>query len=539
MVDPLPDAPLTGAPLAEGTLILDGRFRIGALLGGGGMGLVYAAEQVSLGRKVAVKVLRDDVPVAQVGERFRREAQLMSQVEHPAVVRVIDFGPLGDSMCLVLEFVEGETLESVLQRDGALSVERAEVIFSQLAQGLSAIHARGIVHRDLKPDNVVLTQGREGQGPQARLLDFGIARLMEVEPTNAPTGPRTPSSVTQQGLVVGTPAYMSPEQALGQPVDARSDLYALGLIAFVMLTGRHPFPGPGPRDYFAQHITTPPPSVLDLAAHLKAFPALVATVQACLAKDPAARPQTAAQLVEMLGRKPLQLRREAAVSARRPPVVALGLGAVAVVGAVIGVTAWRSEPARHARRLIEANRGAEALQVLDDVRDAGTSWALQQLQAVALHQVARHEEEWKVLAQVPSAEPLEPLALEGLADDFGHSETVKLRKLLAGFQKPALPALQALAKSDQRFAQWGALRFVDLEYAGQGLPLFELYVRALTSRDCTTRKVAARRLIELRNPEAIDSLKALKDTPKVKNEDCGQEAAAQAIARLAKEAPEP
>jgi hypothetical protein len=161
------------------------------------------------------------------------------------------------------------------------------------------------------------------------------------------------------------------------------------------------------------------------------------------------------------------------------------------------------------------------------------------LQAAALHQVGRHEEEWKVLGQVPAAEPVEPLALDGLADDFGHAEGPKLRKLLAGFPKAtALPPLQALAKSEpQRWAQWGALRFVDLEYAGQGLALVELYGSALSSRDCGVRRAAVKRLLELRNPEALEPLRALKALPKVKNEDCGQDAAAAALPKLEKELP--
>jgi len=163
--------------LTAGTLVLDGRFRVEKLLGGGGMGLVYLAEQVSLGRKVALKVLREDLPLtANVGERFRREALLLSSVEHPGVVRVIDFGHHGASACLVMELVEGDSLETVLQREAPMSVERTEAIVLQLAHGLSAIHERGIVHRDLKPDNVTLSKSTQGV-ETARLLDFGIARL--------------------------------------------------------------------------------------------------------------------------------------------------------------------------------------------------------------------------------------------------------------------------------------------------------------------------------------------------------------------------
>jgi hypothetical protein len=450
------------------------------------------------------------------------------------VVRVIDFGPLGDSVCLVMEYVEGDTLEVLLRREAPLSVERAEALIVQLAQGLGAIHARGIVHRDLKPDNVVLTRTADGQ-LLPRLLDFGIARLVE---------PPEGASVTQAGLVVGTPEYASPEQAMGRPVDARSDLYALGVIAFRMLVGRHPFAGPGPREFFAQHINEPLPRMVDAAPHLAAFPALVATVSACLAKDPLHRPQTSAELLDMLTRAPMQLlvpqerpRTQALAAGRAPLLLAVGVGALVLLAAAGAAwVSWRNEPSRAARRLLDAQRGSEALQVIDELGEGASAWPMQMFKAAALHQVGRHDDELKVMEKVPASEPLEPLALEALADDYGRAETVRVRRVLAAFPKAnALPALQALARGEQRWAQWGALRFIDLEYAGQGVPLLELYVRALSGRDCGMRRVSSRRLAELRNVEALTALLALKDSAKVKGEDCGQEAAAQAAARLERE----
>lgn len=563
--------------LPAGTLILDGRFRLRRLLGEGGMGLVYLAEQVSLGRTVAVKVLRDDLSL-QVGmsERFRREAKLLSQVEHSAVVRVIDFGMHGASACLVMEYAEGETLEEALGA-GPFTVDRALPLLVQLCQGLAAIHEKGIVHRDLKPDNVVLT--RSAVGEQARLLDFGIARLVAPEST----GP-----VTQVGMVLGTPEVVSPEQAMGLILDARSDIYSLGVVAYRMLSGRLPFVGPSPQEFIAQHVQQAPMPLVDAAPGLADQEALCRVVMACLEKSRDARPQTALALAADLAKvattssgpvaTPMLLTATASgLLTRLPPgddpawttAHNYGLGAApddvvtqalpnsgavrwkvglyfsiaALAGLVVAGVVWWNGPARKARRLIDAGRGSEALQVIDDAGARTKGGPLPMLRAAALHQVNRHEEEMELLRAVPETQPLEVLALEGLAEDFARKETQALRKLLASFPKArALPLYQALALGEPGKAQWGALRFIDQEYAGQGLPLVALYVRALESNECRLRIVAARRLSELRNAEALEPLKKLRDSPKKRSggllggdEECGHGAAAAAVKQLDRE----
>ncbi|MBI5542811.1 MAG: serine/threonine protein kinase [Deltaproteobacteria bacterium] len=547
---PPPSSPPPAQPdsLAPGTAVLGGRFRVERLLGSGGMGLVYLAEQVSLGRKVALKVLRNDLSHEGMKERFHREALLLSSVEHSGVVRVIDFGHHEGSACLVMEYVEGESLEAVLQREAPLSVERAERVLDQLAQGLVAIHAKGIIHRDLKPENVTLTRTGDGR-EQARLLDFGIARLAE---------PEAGDSVTRLGFILGTPEYMSPEQAMGQPLDARSDLYALGLIAFRMLAGRHPLPGPSPLEYVSQQIHLAPPSLLEAAPTLSSAPHLLELVAACLAKAPDARPQTAQVFLERLsGRSPVPLvqtltslqRAQAAaepVSGVCRRKVALKIGALALVAAALATVAlvlW-FQPERRARRLLEERRGSEALQVIDDAGEAAQSWPLKMLRASALYQVGRHDEARRLLEAVPAETPIEPAAAEAMADDFGHHENrpegARTRKVLAGWQKVrVLPLLQELARQEQSWAQWGALRFVDLEHAGQGLPLATLYIAALDSRDCGIRAIAAKRLADLRSELALEPLRKLKKTPRKKalfaDDECGQDAAALALQRLERE----
>ncbi len=284
---------MRSALFSPGALVLDGRFRVLRMLGAGGMGQVYLAEQVSLGRKVALKVLRQEMMlVPGMAERFHREARILSSVDHPSVVRVIDFGESNGAPCLVMELVEGQTLEAIL-RQGKMEPARAVRLLQQLAEGLAAIHERGVIHRDLKPENVLVTATPLGE--QARLLDFGIARLSEQT-----AGP----SATQAGLVLGTPEYVSPEQATASPLDARSDLYALGVLAFRVLSGKLPFPGPTPREYLLQHLSVRPPALETVAPHLSAFPELCRLVAACLEKDPERRPQSAAELAKRLAALP-------------------------------------------------------------------------------------------------------------------------------------------------------------------------------------------------------------------------------------------
>ncbi|WP_374270892.1 protein kinase [Corallococcus sp. RDP092CA] len=269
---------------------MDGRFRVLKPLGSGGMGEVYLGEQVSLGRKVAIKVLHHDLHAqAGMAERFKREARLLSAVEHPAVVRIVDFGQSGDAACLVMEFVEGQSLHDALQ-GGPLFAPRALALLQQLAEGLAAIHDKGIIHRDLKPENVLISPSARGE--QARLLDFGIARLVE---------PEAGSALSQVGVVLGTPEYLSPEQAVGAKVDTRSDLYSFGVLAYRVLSGRLPFDGPSPRHFLSQHASAAPLPLDRAAPQLSRYVGLLSLVMRLLDKDPAKRPQTASELADALG----------------------------------------------------------------------------------------------------------------------------------------------------------------------------------------------------------------------------------------------
>ncbi|MBX7099261.1 MAG: serine/threonine protein kinase [Myxococcaceae bacterium] len=552
------DTRLSSGPLAVGALVLDGRFRVTSLLGGGGMGMVYRGEQVSLGRPVALKVLREDLSQqAGMAERFRREALLLSAVDSPSVVRIIDFGVHEGLLCLVMELIEGRTLELAL-REGPFAPARALQVLEQLARGLAVIHAQGIVHRDLKPENVLLCDTPAGE--TARLLDFGIARFAD---QSAPG-----SGVTQAGLVLGTPEYLSPEQAMGQGPASQSDLYSLGVLAYRMLSGRLPFSGSGPGELIAQHVHAAPTPLLEVAPALSSEPALAALVMQCLEKDPASRPQGAAVLADafaaLRGRATgvgtlelpvaspvkatgaLQRFTTGAQTALASPARRLQAGALAAVVLLGGLgLAWRaSSPERRARALLEAGRGGEALQRIDDAGDEGKDPTLMQLRAAALHQVNRHDEELELFARVPTTGPLEPLSVHALADDYGRRESAAARRALTSWPKAVvLKQLQALANESPDKGQWGALRLVDQEWAGQGLDLVSLYATALEQSDCQVRRTAARRLSELPAAGALKALRALKDTPKKKgggffsDDDCGQDAAAAAMRKLEKELP--
>jgi serine/threonine protein kinase len=288
-------SPLDSIPSFEPeTLVgatLDGRYLLGAHLATGGMGAVFRATHLYMRKEVAIKVLRPDLTASgEIVERFRREAEIAASLDHPNIVRVSDFGRSPEGyLFLVMELLEGESLFDRVRREGSLPPEQAVPILVDVCHALEAAHARCVVHRDLKPENVFLARTSDG-GERTRILDFGIAKIADAANV----------STTQAGMVVGTPEYLAPEQALGAAVDARADLYAVGLMAWRALVGRHPFKANDARALLMMQATRPVPSIVEARPELAEYPALAAAIACACAKDPADRPASAAMLAAAL-----------------------------------------------------------------------------------------------------------------------------------------------------------------------------------------------------------------------------------------------
>jgi serine/threonine-protein kinase len=301
-------APLTPEPsqglLPAGTLV-DGRYRVLSHIASGGMGEVYEAEHVYMRRTLALKVLHPQFGNdEEMATRFQRESQIASSLDHPNIVRVFDFGKTGDGkLFLAMELVVGEQLEDLLVREGAMQPPRAIALMAQICDAVNDAHVHGIIHRDLKLANVIVMRRKEEAGSAGRraeaggrsirydeepkVLDFGIARLAD----EASTGNK---SVTRRGIVVGTPEYLSPEQALGQPIDARADIYSLGIMAYTLLAGRLPFFSDNLRLVVTMQLTQAPPNLVEFVPQLAAYPGVCAAIYKAMEKEKDRRFATAA-----------------------------------------------------------------------------------------------------------------------------------------------------------------------------------------------------------------------------------------------------
>ena len=312
--------------------VLGDVYRVDRELGGGGMSRVFVAHDLSLDRDVVVKVLSEELTSGVSADRFRREIQLIAQLQHPHVVPLLAAGTAGESLYYTMPFVAGETLRARLAREGTLPVADVVRLLREVLDALAFAHDRGVVHRDIKPENVLLASGH------AVVADFGIAKALTESGT-----------LTSAGFALGTPTYMAPEQATADPnTDHRADLYAVGVLGYELLTGAPPFSGT-PQQVITQHLTTPPAPI---AAKRSEVPvALADVVMRALAKEPAERPQRAREMLAALEQvttpAPGPTSAAAIVTPSTPrsasPRLRLMLAAaVALVLAAAGIAAWRS-----------------------------------------------------------------------------------------------------------------------------------------------------------------------------------------------------
>jgi serine/threonine protein kinase len=303
-------------------VLIGGRYRVIKRIGEGGMGIVYLAEHEAIEKRVAVKVLKEQYAQREdVVRRFQQEAKSASRVKHEGVLEVFDFGRTEDGrFFLAMELLDGTDLANLLEREGVIEPNRAARLSIKMARALGAAHAKGVIHRDMKPENVFVRLGDDGR-EHIKIVDFGIAQLRaDGETETSPDAKiKVHRKLTKTGMIFGTPEYMSPEQAAGKNIDARIDVYALGIIMFEMLTGKTPFQGDTFMAILSSHLLKPIPALVDEAPPgFHCSPDLEAVVRRALAKDPEGRFRNMQELVEALLATPEGMSDEAL---RRPSYV--------------------------------------------------------------------------------------------------------------------------------------------------------------------------------------------------------------------------
>jgi serine/threonine protein kinase/Tfp pilus assembly protein PilF len=274
--------------------VIDGKYEVLDLIGAGGMSAVFKAFHMDMDRIVAIKFVQGDGQAdAETMRRFKREARAASLLNHPNVITVYDYGTTEEGHAyLTMDFLHGHSLQQVIRQEGVLSSKRALNIFLQVCKALSHAHEHGVVHRDLKPGNIMLISTSDEED-FVKIIDFGIAKVSN--PVKKQSG-----ELTQTGQVVGSPTYMAPEQLLGDPVDARTDIYAFGCVMYECLTGRTPFDGDTVFSVMHQHISDPPPPISEVNPNVEVPQELAQTVMQCLEKEPGKRFQTMKELRERL-----------------------------------------------------------------------------------------------------------------------------------------------------------------------------------------------------------------------------------------------
>lgn len=337
--------PLRVTPSEEALVgrVLDQRYKIEEPIGFGGMGVVFKGRHVIIDKPLAIKLLRNEhASQADVVKRFLLEAQLASRVKHANIVDISDYGQIPNGTAYyVMEYLTGETLAHRIDHGGRLDPTLAIDIALQILQGLQAAHASKIIHRDLKSDNIFLCEASGPEAtPQVKILDFGIARIRDKK-----------TRLTANGALIGTPAYMSPEQAQGQEADERSDLYAFGVILFEMLAGRVPFKLPTVAMVLSAQIFDTPPALRDVEPNVADVPNIERFIRTLLAKNKDERPRSAADAIALLkAAAELDTAPDSPLAKSRRPTVTIGSGGVAEngearPGAIAGVAPNTAPPA--------------------------------------------------------------------------------------------------------------------------------------------------------------------------------------------------
>ena len=296
--------------------VLDGRYRIEAVLGTGGVGVVYRARHMPLAKSVAVKVLHGELGlVEELRKRFDREAKVLSALSHPHIVAINDYGIADNTPYLVMELLEGRTLADMIDDDGPPDPELGLDIARQILRGLAFAHTRGIVHRDLKAANVFIVSLPDSPH-HVKILDFGLAKIYATDDGDEPLRDRT---LTKTGTILGTPAYMSPEQASGSSVDERTDVYSAGVCLFELLTGRYPFNANTRADMLRAHMLEAVPAPGSIRPGLVVTPELWALIERAMSKERATRFPDAQAMLDALDALPRPAATLRAGSSRPPP----------------------------------------------------------------------------------------------------------------------------------------------------------------------------------------------------------------------------
>lgn len=313
------------------SIALGERYEIGEIIGAGGMATVFRARDLKHGREVAIKVLRSELAASLGGDRFLREIRIAANLHHPHILQLFDSGEAEGLLYYIMPLVRGETLRELMKRSGPLSIEETVRLVGQVASALDHAHQHGIVHRDIKPENILLESGH------ALVADFGVGRAVSGARQDAA------GTLTEAGLVVGTPAYMSPEQIDGAAIDGRSDLYSLGCVCYEMFAGTPPFVGATISSMMRQHVLTPAPSISRKRPDIPASTDLA--VQKALAKSPDDRFATVGEFAQALhtGLTPTAVQ---SVSTRRGQGLAWAAAGIGIILLVAGYLLWsRMRPA--------------------------------------------------------------------------------------------------------------------------------------------------------------------------------------------------